>query len=213
VRSRPVTPNPKLLPQNSKDPRAEKIRTLRTALLLDRNAAERTGTIALISPGPGEGRTRLAAELAISFAQLGRSTLLVDADLRRPQLHLLFDVHNGPGLAQALERGVSPHLFAVAGFTQFYLLTAGATPPNPAELLSQERFAFMMENWRQTFDFVIIDTAPMTLYTDGLAVASLAERVLPISRANHTPYREMQAMLRRLSMSRSEVVGTVLSHF
>jgi protein-tyrosine kinase len=214
VMSRQVKPNPRLLlAHDSKDPRAEKIRTLRTELLLRRAEAEQTGVIALISPGPGEGRTQLAAELAISFAQLGRSTLLVDADLRRPQLHLLFDAHNGPGLAQALERGISPHLFAVAGFSQFYLLTAGSTPANPAELLSHERFAFMMDNWRQTFDFVVIDTSPMTLYADGLVVASVAGRVLPVSRANHTPYKEMQNMLRRLTASRSEVVGAVISHF
>jgi len=229
VMSRAVKPNARLLAlQGSKDSRAERIRTLRTALLLRRETAQQrladqagaelvidtpTGVIALISPGPGEGRTELAAELAMAFAQLGRSALLVDADLRRPQLHLLFNANNGPGLAQALERGIAPHLFAVEGLPQLYLLTAGTTPVNPTELLSHERFAFMMEDWRTRFDFVVIDTAPLKFYADGLAVASLAGSVLVVSRANHTRWQETQDMLRRLSALRSEVVGAVISHF
>ena len=214
VMSRQVRPNPRFfLAHDSKSDRAEQIRALRTDLLLGFEEAGQTGVIALTSPGSGEGRTQLAAELAIAFAQLGRSTLLVDADLRRPQLHLLFNAHNGPGLAQAIERGISPHLFAVAGFAQLYLLTAGATPANPAELLSHERFAFMVADWRRTFDFVIIDTAPMALYADGLVVASLAGKVLQVSRAHHTAYKEMQEMVRRLTASRLPVVGAVLGHF
>ncbi len=214
VMSRAVKPARWLMsPFNSKDPRAEKIRALRSELMLRREGGEQTGVIALISPGPGEGRTQLAAELAIAFAELGRSTLLVDADLRRPQLHLLFNANNGPGLAQALERGIPPHLFAVAGFPQLCLLTAGSTPHNPAELLSHDRFALMMADWRQAFEFVVIDTPPMSCYGDGLAVAGLAGRVLTVSRANYTLHNETQAMLRRLTVARSEVAGAVISRF
>ena len=92
------------------DPRCEKIRALRTELLLRRELTDRADIVALLSPCPGEGRSLLAAELAIAFAQTGRPTLLVDADLRRPQQHLLFGTDNRQGLSQAIEHGVKPQL-------------------------------------------------------------------------------------------------------
>lgn len=214
VRARGVKPNGRLLiPQDSDNPRLEKLRTLCAELLLRRDAGDETGVFALASPGPGEGRTQLAAELAISLARLGRSTLLVDADLRRPQMHLLFGADNSPGLAQALERNIPPHLHAVENVPQLFLLTAGATPHNPMELLSQPRFAAMMEEWRQTFDFVVIDTAPSIFYADALAVASLAGKVLTVNRAHYTLSKDTKDMLRRLHSARSEVVGAIISHF
>jgi protein-tyrosine kinase len=202
---------------DAEDGRAEKVRTLCSELLLRDSAGQKlsgqSGAIALISPSGGDGRTQLSAELAISLAQLGRSTLLVDADLRRPQLHLLFNSHNGPGLAQSLERGVEPHLFAVAGLRTLSLLTAGSTPRNPMELLSHERFALMMEDWRSRFEFIVLDTAPIAFYADGLVVASRAGCVLALSRANHTRHNDTKDMLRRLTAARVTVAGAVISHF
>jgi protein-tyrosine kinase len=201
------------LAEDSKDPRAERIRTLRTRLQLPPVGSEQTSAIAITSPGPGEGRTRLAAEIAISFAQLGRRTLLVDADLRRPQLHLLFNARNGPGLSQALERGIAPHLCVVAGMPALYLLAAGSTARNPTDLFSQDRFKLIVDEWRKTFELVVIDTPPMTQYADGQAIAAVARRALTVSRANHTPFAAIEHMLRQLLVARSDVAGTVISHF
>ena len=195
------------------DPRCEKIRALRTELLLRRDAVDRADIVALLSPCAGEGRSLLAAELAIAFAQTGRSTLLVDADLRRPQQHQLFGTDNRRGLSQAIETGEPPLLRTVQGLPQMSVLTAGTPPNDPLELLSSRAFASMVEDWRDTFRFIVIDTAPITHFADGLAVASLVGRVLVLSRAQHTPYKEMQDMLRRLSATRSQILGAVISHF
>lgn len=195
------------------DPRCEKIGALRTELLLRCETTDRSNVVALLSPCAGEGRTLLAAELAIAFAQTGRSTLLVDADLRRPQQHLLFGAENRNGLSQAIEHGVTPPLYSVRGLSHMSVLTAGAIPGNPLELLSSRYFASMIEDWRDHFEFVVIDTAPVKHFSDGLAVASIVGRVLALSRAQRTPYRDMQDMLRRLAATRSQILGAVISHF
>lgn len=201
------------LAEDSQDPRAKSMRTLRTKLQLRPVGTEQTGALAITSPGPGEGRTRLAAEIALSFAQLGQRTLLVDADLRRPQLHLLFNVRNGPGLSQALERGIAPHVFTVEGMPELHLLVASSTARNPSDLLSQGSFKLLLNEWLRTFELVVIDTPPMTQYADGQAIAAVAGRALTVSRANHTPLAAIEHMLRQLLVARSDVVGTVIGHF
>ena len=202
-----------LIAHDPYDPRCEKIRALRTELLLRRESPEEADIVALLSPCAGEGRSQLAAELAISFAQLGRPTLLVDADLRRPQQHLLFGVDNRKGLSQAIEFGEKPHLHSVQNLPRMSLLTAGGVPANPLELLLSRNFSALIEDWRSNFEFVVVDTAPVTHFSDALAVASLVGRVLALSRAQHTPYKETQDMLRRLTATRSQVLGAVISHF
>lgn len=209
-----ATPDNRLLiAHDPYDPRCEKIRALRTELLLRRESPDQADIVALLSPCAGEGRSQLAAELAISFAQLGRPTLLVDADLRRPQQHLLFGIDNRKGLSQAIEFGDKPHLHPVQNLPRLSLLTAGGVPANPLELLLSRNFSSLIEDWRRNFEFVVVDTAPVTHFSDALAVASLVGRVLALSRAQHTPYKETQDMLRRLMATRSQVLGAVISHF
>jgi protein-tyrosine kinase len=195
------------------DPRCEEIRALRTELLLRREPGDLADVIALLSPRTGDGRSQLAAELAIAFAQLDRPTLLVDADLRNPSQHLLFAADNKFGLSQAIKHGDTAYLHPVDGVPQLSLLTAGPAPDNALELLLNKRFATLLDEWRESFDFVVVDTAPITEYSDGLAVANLVKRVLVLTRARHTPYRESRDLLRRLAAIRSQVVGAVINHF
>jgi protein-tyrosine kinase len=139
--------------------------------------------------------------------------LLVDADLRHPSQHLLFAADNRFGLSQAIEQGGTPHLQPVEGLRHLSLLTSGPTTDNALELLLNKRLAVLVEEWRTTFDFVVLDTAPITQYSDGLAVASLVKRVLVLSRARHTPYKDVRDVLRRLAAMRAQVVGAVINHF
>lgn len=194
-------------------PHVERMRMLRTELMLRHDAAQGANVIAVVSPCSGEGRSQVAAELAIAFAQLGQSTLLVDADLRRPQQHALFQAENSGGLSQAIEEQEAPALQAVAGIPALLLLTAGAPPDNPLERLSSRCFESMAQDWSKHFEFVVIDTPPAGPYGDALAVATIVGRVLTLSRARHTPYRETREMMRRLTATRAQVLGAVLNHF
>lgn len=193
--------------------RSERIRGLRTELLLFDTKRGRGNVLAVISPGAGEGRSLLASELAIAFAQLGRHTLLVDADLRRPGLHNLFGAENNWGLAQALAFSEQPRLLGVEGVPQLSLLTAGPVTPNPLELLSDGRFERRLSEWRGNFQYIVLDTPPVTEYSDGLAIATMAGRVLVVSRATVTAHRDMKEMLRRLGSTQAQILGAVLNHF
>lgn len=194
-------------------PRSEQLRMLRTELLLRHEAADGANITAVLSPCAAEGRSQLAAELAIAFAQLGRPTLLVDADLRHPQQHVLFSADNTRGLAHAMAREEVPRFQSVRGLPSLLLLTAGAPPANPLELLSDRCFESMVADWRQYFQFVVLDTPPVSQYADALAVATIVGRVLSLSRARRTPYRETRDMMRRLGATQSRILGAVINHF
>jgi len=209
-----VTPGPRLILAHDADsPRSERLRALRTELLLLNEAKRSANVIAVVSPGAGEGRSQLSAELAIAFAQLGRRTLLVDADLRNPQQHVLFGTNNDIGLSTSILRFEKPIYHPVTGLPQMHLLTAGPPPANPLELLSDGRFEKLITDWRNAYEFLVIDTPPVSKCADGLAVATLARRVLLLNRAQHTSYAGTRDLLRRLATTRSTIVGAVLNHF
>ena len=218
IRSRPSDENVVpaaclVMAHQSSHPHSEKIRLLRTELLLRHEENDAANIFAVLSPCPAEGRSQLAAELAIAFSQLGRPTLLVDADLRHPQQHILFNADNTLGLSQVLEREQAPHFQTVEGLPALLLLTAGPLPSNPLELLSDRRFEIMVSEWQQDFQFVVMDTPPVGRYADGLAVATIIGRVLSLCRAKHTPYKDTLDMMRRLAATRSRILGAVINHF
>jgi len=193
--------------------RSEQIRLLRTELMLRHDSSERANVITVVSAHAGEGRSQLAAELAISFAQLGQPTLLVDADLRKPSQHALFGADNRTGLAGALAHETRPVPQPVAGLPALSLLTAGPLPPNPLELLSDRCFEDTIAQWRSTYQFVVLDTPPIGRYADALAVATVTGRVLTLCRATRTAFRDTRDMTRRLAATRARALGAVINHF
>lgn len=194
------------------DTSGDEIRALRTEILVRHRQRGGPNVIAVLSPCSNEGRSHLAAELAGSFAQLGQPTLLVDADLRRPSQHLLYAQDNQQGLADAIAKDEDAHLHPVAP-GDLMLITAGRSDSNPVELLSSDRFERLLGRWTERFDHIIFDSPPASEYPDAYALATIAGRILPISRAQHTPMSASREMLRRLEGTRAETVGAVLGHF
>jgi len=202
-----------IVAHNPTHPRSESIRSLSTELLM-RTRNMGGGIMALVSPCAAEGRSQLAAELAIAFAQLGRRTLLVDADLRHPRQHLLFAAENDSGLAQALVDGAgATRLHRVRALPTLALLTSGALPTNPLELLSGVRFEQLTTEWRRNFEFVILDTPPASGSSDAIAVASVAGSVLVLSRADVTPFSALKEMSRKLETTHARTLGAVIGRF
>ena len=202
-----------LLAHHPRHPRAEAIRALRTRLLLARDSARHTGTIALLSPSREEGRSRLCAELAIAFAQLGRATLLVDADLRHPRQHLLFDAPNQSGLVQALRQNEPPRMHGVQGLPAMALLSSGGIPPNPLELLSGDGLEQFLNVWQRDYDFIVVDTPPIIPYSDGVAIGSVVRRALIVTRAPSTSFKALQETTRQLAAAPIHIVGAVINRF
>lgn len=194
------------------DPHSEGIRALRTELLLRQSSSD-CNIFAVVSPNGGEGRSRLAAELAIVCSQLGQSTLLVDADLRKPRQHALFQADNSRGLSVALGNNEMPSLQSVAGLPKLLLLTAGPQTGNPLELLSDALLGDLIAGWRRRYKHIVLDTPPVSQYSDALAVATHAGAVLAVFRSQKTPLPAGKEMLRRMVVTQARVLGSVINHF
>jgi chain length determinant protein tyrosine kinase EpsG len=195
-------------------PQTESIRALRSQLLLHWHGDEsQRRCVALVSAGRREGRSRLAANLAIVFAQLGERTLLVDGDLRHPRQHALFNLDNANGLSSALAGRGAPTLYRIASLASLSVLPSGPAPPNPQELLSRSNFGYLVAELREKFEVVIIDTPAAEQSADAYLVAACAGAAVPIARRHATRYPKLAQLADRLASARATVIGSVFNEF
>lgn len=196
-------------------PRVEELRMLRTQLLIrwySPDAEHRA--LAIVSPGSAEGRSFIAANLAVGFAQLGYRTLLLDADMRSPRQHTLFNVPEATGLSAVLTgRADVRAVFPVPRCSGLSVLPAGNLPPNPQELLSRPAFALVLKELQKEYDVVLIDTPPAKLYADVQSIAFRAGIALVVARRNFTRVADAADVVKGLSDSGVRVVGTVMNAF
>jgi chain length determinant protein tyrosine kinase EpsG len=195
--------------------RVEELRALRTQLLIRWfNSTHQRRVLAIVSPSTGEGRTYVAANLAVVFSQLGERTLLIDADLRSPRQHQLFNVSDRVGLSTVLA-GRADHsaVVPVPGFAGLSLLPAGATPPNPQELLSRAALARLLQELQTKFDVILIDTPPAKLYADAQSVTYHAGGAVVLARKNHTRVADTASVIRDLNDTGAQIVGTIFNVF
>jgi len=189
-------------------PTAESFRSLRSSLSLLGPVEERR--VFLVSSAiPGEGKTTISANIAIAFAQQGSRTLLIDADLRRPSLTKLFDVSNEMGVAEYITGGEVPLLST--GIANLHLLPAGSKAPNPAELLASPRFAELIEQLKEQFDRIVIDSAPLNVVSDTFSIVNLAATVVLVVRTRSTPRRVVRRALELLQRAKVRPAGLVLN--
>lgn len=196
-------------------PRTEEMRALRTQLLIRwYNPEQGRKSLVVASPERAEGRSYVAANLAIVFSQLGARTLLVDADLRKPRQHQIFGLPEGHGLSTLLA-GRSEHTatFPVPGLNRLSVLPAGPLPPNPQELLSRPVFNAFMKDLQSIYDVVIIDTPPAAHYADVQSVTFRAGDALIVARKDHTPVASTSKTIRELAGTGARVVGTVVNEY
>jgi protein-tyrosine kinase len=196
-------------------PRTEEMRALRTQLLIRwYNPDAGRNALVVTSPDAGEGRSYVAANLAIVFSQLGARTLLVDADLRNPRQAKIFGLPSGQGLSTLLA-GRSEHkaTFPVAGLSRLSVLPAGPLPPNPQELLSRPAFAALVKDLQSLYDVVIIDTPPASRYADAQSITFRAGDALVVARKNHTTVDSTSKVVRELAATGARVVGTVINDY
>jgi receptor protein-tyrosine kinase len=193
----------------------EALRALRSQLML-RWFADDPGRnmLAVCSAGSGEGRSRLAANLAVIFSQLGERTLLVDADLRKPRQHELFNVDNKTGLSAMLAgRSGGDAVQRIRDFVGLSLLTAGPVPPNPQELLGQSAFAQLLERQAEEFDVVLVDTPPANAYADAQMIAARTRGALVVARKHASALAATRQLTERLGQVGVSLVGSVLTEF
>jgi len=168
--------------------------------------------IVLTSAGLLEGKSTTSANLAVTLVQAGKETLLLDCDLRRPMLHNYFGTRNLIGLAQILvgERKLQEAWHEP--LPGLKLITAGLPPLNPAELLGSQSFADFVNRARQEFDYVLMDTPPVTLVSDPAVVATRGDGVLLVLDAQGTRRGSLRQAVQRLEGVGAKVLGTVVNN-
>ena len=193
-------------------PQVEALRALRSQLMLRWfTGQQERRALAIVSPARGEGRSYLAANLAVVFSQLGEHTLLIDADMRNPRQHALFGLENRTGLSSIIGRGEVSNIHRIPSFKDLSLLTAGPQPPNPQELLGRPPFAKLLAELAGEFDVVIIDTPATDEYGDARAIAVRAGGALMVARKKETRVADLREIVKQLTQSGVAVVGSVLN--
>ena len=196
-------------------PVVEELRTVRTQLLIRWfNPGAGRRTLAISSPGAREGRSFIAANLAVSFSQLGQRTLLIDADFRAPRQQTIFNISDRFGLSSALSgRADLTAAAPVPGLAGLSVLPAGPLPPNPLELLSRPGFAALLQRAAAEYDLILIDTPPATEYADAQSITFRAGDALLVSRKDVTRVNETERAVRDLTDASARIVGTVMNAF
>src|SRR5215216_3530844 len=195
---------------NSNHPLTEPFRALRTEIDLA-EMGQRLKTILVTSPDIGDGKTLVAVNLALSMAQRGKKVFLLDADLRKPKIHKLFNLANDEGLADVVfARAVFDWRVGIKEVRQIAVLTAGDTPPDPAELLSSEKMGLFLSELEEVADVVIIDGPPLFV-PDAMILASKVDGVLLVVRPGHTRRSLAKASMEHIKLAGARVVGVVLN--
>ncbi len=188
---------------------SEAIRTLRSQLIL-RSGDQEPKPIAVLSVARREGRSFIASNLATAYAQAGRRTLLVDADLRSPRQHRIFGVPNDAGFSTLLAGDHEAHpVFNV--LDDLYVVPAGPVVSNPQELLCREYTGQWLDVAMRYFDVVLIDTPASGDYSDAELVAAWAGRSLIVVKKNATKSREVESLAKRVTENKTEISGYVLN--
>jgi protein-tyrosine kinase len=193
---------------------AETFRDLRTQLLTGLFAPGLPRRcLAVLSPCPGDGKSFLAANLAVAFSQMGSRTLLLDADMRTPRQHEIFGIENGRnGLSGVLSgRSETNVIRPVDVLPNFYVMTVGTVPPNPMELVQRPAFGLLLGELLQKFEYVIVDTPAATHGSDAKVIAATCGAAIAVGRREGTKTADMKKLIDSLPKSQVQLAGVILN--
>ncbi|PNU21220.1 hypothetical protein C2E25_02665 [Geothermobacter hydrogeniphilus] len=200
----------KVLLEQPRSTYAENYRALRTAVLLS-SAEGAPGKILITSPGAAAGKTTTAANLAIALAQAGKKVVLLDGDMRRPRLHKVFGKSNKFGLSNYLAGGSGETLLQKGPVENLALITSGPIPPNPAELLSSNRMARLLDGLEKDFDVILCDSPPLLTVADARIVSRLFDGTMLVVRARQTTFEMAGKAVKSLADINAPILGMVIN--
>lgn len=196
-------------------PQMEELRALRSQLIqrwFDSDPSRKTLTI--VSAARNEGRSFIAANLAVVFSQLGKRTLLIDADMHNPCQHNLFGLGNRTGLSAVLSgRGGPESILRIPALLDLSVLPAGAQPPNPLELLARPQFPQLLKELALKFDVILLDSPAAAEYADAQTLAVRAGAALIVARKNVTRMWQVRGVSDTVTQASATVAGSVLNDF
>ncbi|MDD6673203.1 MAG: CpsD/CapB family tyrosine-protein kinase [Eubacteriales bacterium] len=200
----------KLLKTNSPFAVKEAYNAIRTNLLFTQQG-EKCPVFVVTSPTANNGKTINSANMAISFAQMGKRTLIIDSDMRNPSLHKLFSLNSKNGLSEILAGLTDNITVSKTDIENLSVITAGKIPPNPAELLASPRMANLLKFVKEHYDCVFIDTPPVNLVTDATAFAESATGYIIIVKNDYTKTPELKYAVKTLENLGADVLGFVMN--
>jgi capsular exopolysaccharide synthesis family protein len=198
--------------EDPKSPVSESYRSLRTNISYA--AADKPIKSLLVSsPQPGEGKSTTTANLAIAFAQLRKRTLLIDADLRKPVQHNVFDQSRGPGLSEYLVGEIQDidSIIHPTKVDNLYIITAGELPPNPSELLGSQRMEQLVSLLEEQWDIVLFDSPPIVAVTDASMISGEIDAICMVVKAGQTDRSAVDRALDTIKNVKTPLVGVILN--
>mgnify|MGYP003292819951 CR=1 FL=1 len=190
----------------------EAYKILRSNVSFSLTGEESSKVILVTSSLQSEGKSITAVNLAISYAQTDRRVLLIDCDLRRPKLARLLQVKNRVGLSNALlDRTLLKEALISSGLPNLDMILSGDIPPNPSELLSSPRMVDLLDELKQQYDLIILDTPPINMVVDAVVLSPLTDGVVFIVRANHTERGAVIYAVEQLEHAKAKILGFVLN--
>jgi len=173
--------------------------------------------IGVTSAQPSEGKSTVSINLAYSLAELGKSVLLIDGDMRRPSLHDKLDLRQSPGLSDLLTtednvgQAVVRYKSATAEKVSFDIITAGRIPENPAELLNSKRFETLIQILSSACDYIIMDLPPINAVVDAVNASQLSDGMIVVLRENNCPRGMLMDCMEQLSYANANILGFVVN--
>lgn len=193
---------------------SEDIRTIRTNL--DFSLSEYDKKVIMITSSlPAEGKSFISSNLATAISQNGNRVLVVDCDLRRGRLHKMFEVSNAQGLSNLISKYTKDidvkEFVKKTDISKLYVLPRGVVPPNPSELLSSSRFNSIIEDLKQYFDYIILDSAPVNGLPDALILSNVADRVVIVSQYGETSIDALADTKKALENVSANIAGVIIN--
>lgn len=194
-----------------KSPVSEAYRTLRTNIQFS-SLDKKIKKIVITSSGPSEGKTTTSLNLAITLAQNGHKTLLLDCDMRKPSVHKKLKISNMTGLSDILvEETLLNKAINKGPVENLDVVTAGTRPPNPAELLSSQRMMKFLEEVEKEYEYIIIDTPPVLMVTDAQVLSKYADGTLLVVASGEAEKDAVKRAKELLDKVNANIVGVVLN--
>jgi len=199
--------------EDPKSPISESYRSLRTSLMYtSKNQKNECQIILVSSSGPGEGKTTTIANLAITYANLGKRVLLIDSDLRKPVLHKVFKVDKTPGLTSVLtENASAQEVLRKTEIENLNLITSGVTPPNPSELLDSNKMKEFLDEYKKDFDIILFDSPPLIAVTDAYILMKYVDQFVMVVRAGVTQKGALNRALTAIEHTDFNISGVVMN--
>ena len=198
--------------EDPRSPISEAYRSLRTSMLYT-DIDKETKSILVSSAGPGEGKTTTVANMAITYANLGKKTLLIDTDLRRPVVHKVFDLDKEPGITDYLAGSEDNFnsLIKSTDINDLFAVTSGIIPPNPSELLGSNKMADLVKSLENDWDILLFDSPPLVAVTDATMISQEIDKIVIVVKVGQTDKRAFEHTIGALKNVQAPLGGVVLN--